>query len=144
MGIVQKLNSKAHERQPFLLLVLRIALGILLLLKGLFFISHAEELEAMIRDSRFGYGTAYLVTYITFAHLFGGTFIIIGLLTRWVVALQIPILAGAVLFFNGGGQLFGLGSEFLLSILALILLIFFLYEGGGPVSMDRYLKKHQL
>ncbi len=141
MGIVQKLT---HERQPMLILLLRVALGLILLLKGLFFLSHAGQLESMIHDSRFGYGTAYLVGYITFAHLFGGSFIVLGLLTRWMVALQLPILAGAVLFFNRAGALFGVGSEFLLTLLVLILLIFFLYEGGGPVSMDRYLKKHKL
>jgi putative oxidoreductase len=142
MGIVQRMNSMTHGYQPYLILVLRVALGLLLLFKGISFLSNAEQLESMIQASRFKTGTTFLVTYITFAHLFGGTFIVIGLLTRWVVGLQLPILLGAVLFFNR--QLFGMGSELGLSLLVLVLLVFFLFEGGGPVSMDRYLKKYLL
>jgi putative oxidoreductase len=144
MGIVQRLNAVAHANQPLLILMLRVALGILLLFKGITFLSNSGQLESMIEGSRFRAGTTFLVTYITFAHLFGGTFIVLGLLTRWVVLLQIPILIGAVIFFNRSSDVFSVGSEFGLAILVLLLLIFFLFEGGGPISMDRYLKKYLL
>lgn len=144
MGIVQRMNSITHANQPYLILILRVALGLLLLFKGLSFISNSEQLESMIKASRFTAGTTFLVTYICFAHLFGGTFIVIGLLTRWVILLQLPILLGAVMFFNRSSDLFAIGSEFGFSLIVLILLVFFLYEGGGQISMDRYLKKHLL
>jgi len=144
MGIVQRMNTVAHANQPLLILMLRVALGFLLLFKGLTFLSNSGQLESMIEGSRFKAGTTFLVTYITFAHLFGGTFIVIGLLTRWVVLLQIPILIGAVIFFNRSSGVFAVGSEFWLSLLVLSLLVFFLFEGGGPISMDRYLKKYLL
>lgn len=144
MGIVQRMNSMTHANQPLLILMLRVALGLLLLFKGITFLSNAGHLESMIQASRFRTVTTFLVTYITFAHLFGGTFIVIGLLTRWVVLLQIPILIGAVLFFNRDFAVFSIGSEFGLSLLVLLLLVFFLFEGGGSISMDRYLKKYLL
>jgi|SoiMethySBSTD1v2_1073268.scaffolds.fasta_scaffold534253_2 uncharacterized membrane protein YphA (DoxX/SURF4 family) len=144
MGIAQRMNSIAHANQPLFICILRVALGLLLLLKGLTFLSNSGQLESMIQQSRFRAGTTFLVTYITFAHLFGGTFIVIGLLTRWVVVLQIPILIGAVLFFNRGSDILSIGAEFGFSLLVLLLLVFFLFEGGGPISMDRYLKKYLL
>lgn len=144
MGIVQKMNSITHARQPMLVLLLRVALGLLLLLKGLSFLSNSKELESLIVESRFGSATAYLVSYITIVHLFGGTFIIIGLLTRWMVALQLPVLLGAVVFLSQRWHLFSIGSEFILSVVTLMLLLFFLYEGGGMISMDRYLKRNRL
>lgn len=144
MGIVQRMNSMAHANQPVLLLIIRVVLGILLIFKGITFLSNAEELESLIRGSRFKAGTTFLVTYITFAHLFGGTFIVIGLLTRWVVLLQMPVLVGAVLFFSHSSDIFSIGSEFWLSLFVLLLLIFFAFEGGGQISMDRFLKKNLL
>lgn len=144
MGIVHRMNRIAHANQPLFIFGLRVALGLLLLWKGIAFLSNAEQLESLIRASRFSTGAAFLATYITFAHLFGGTFIVLGLLTRWVIALQLPILLGAVLFFSHQTGLLTMGSEFGLSLLVLVLLVFFLFEGGGPISMDRFLKRNLL
>jgi putative oxidoreductase len=143
MGTVQQINRRSFARQPFLFLVLRIGLGILLLLKGFSFLSNSSQLEELILQSRFKTGSAFLVSYIAFAHLFGGVFIIIGLLTRWVVALQLPILIGAVFFVNIGKDVFGIGSEFWLAILVLALLILFLVKGAGTLSIDEYIKKKE-
>jgi putative oxidoreductase len=144
MGIVQQLDQWSQAHQPKWLVVLRVALGILLLFKGISFISHADELEAMITNSRFRSGTAFLTSYITFAHLLGGVLIIIGLLTRLAVLAQIPILIGAVFFINARNGVFSLPSEFALSLLVLFMLIFFLIEGGGPFSVDKFIKTHLL
>jgi putative oxidoreductase len=143
MGTVQQINRRSFARQPFLFLVLRIGLGILLLLKGFSFLSNSSQLEELILQSRFKTGSAFLVSYIAFAHLFGGVFIIIGLLTRWVVALQLPILIGAVFFVNIGKDVFGIGSEFWLAILVFALLILFLVKGAGTLSIDEYIKKKE-
>jgi hypothetical protein len=39
--------------------------------------------------------------------------------------------------------MFGPGSELLFAIAILVLLLFFLVEGGGPISLDNYLGKNQ-
>jgi uncharacterized membrane protein YphA (DoxX/SURF4 family) len=144
MGIVQQLDQWSKAHQPKWLVVLRVALGILLLVKGISFISHADQLEAMIANSRFRSGTAFLTSYVTFAHLLGGVLIIVGLLTRIAVIAQIPVLLGAVFFINARSGIFSLQSEFGLSLLVLLLLIFFLVEGGGPFSLDKFIKTHLL
>jgi len=143
MGFVQRIDQWSQAHQPAWLVVIRVVLGVILLAKGIFFISHAEELTSIIANSRFSGMVTFLVVYITFSHLFCGAFIILGLITRWVVLLQIPILIAAVIF-NAPHGVFTLGSEFWLSLIVLILLLFFLLEGGGPYSMDKYLKKYLL
>ena len=143
MGFVQRIEQWNQAHQPRWLVVIRVVLGIILLAKGIFFISHADELTSIIANSRFRGMVTFLVAYITFSHLFCGAFIILGLLTRWVVLLQIPILVAAVII-NVPHGVFSLGSEFWLSLVVLILLLFFLFEGGGPYSMDNYLKKYLL
>ena|ERR1700730_2220590 len=143
MGVVQRIDQWSRTHQPRWLVVIRVALGIILLAKGIFFISHADELSDMIVNSRFKGFVTFLVSYITFSHLFCGVFIILGLLTRWVILLQIPILVAAVIF-NAPTAGFSIGSQFWLSLVVLILLFFFLVEGGGPYSMDNYLKRHHL
>ena len=143
MGFVQRIDQWSQAHQPAWLVVIRVVLGVILLAKGIFFISHAEELTSIIANSRFSGMVTFLVAFITFSHLFCGAFIILGLLTRWVVALQIPILIAAVVF-NASHANFSSGSEFWLSVVVLILLLYFLLEGGGPYSMDNYLKKYLL
>ena len=143
MGLVQRIDQWSQAHQPAWLVVIRVALGVILLAKGIFFISHAEELTTIIANSRFSGMVTFLVAFITFSHLFCGAFIVLGLLTRWVVLLQIPILIAAVIF-NASNIGITLGSELWLSIVVLILLLFFLVEGGGPYSMDKYLKKYLL
>jgi putative oxidoreductase len=143
MRLVQRIDQWSQAHQPTWLVAIRVVLGVILLAKGIFFISHADELTNLITNSRFKGMVTFLVVYITFSHLFCGAFIILGLLTRWVVALQIPILFAAVIF-NAPHGLFAMGSEFWLSLLVLILLLFFWFEGGGPYSMDNYLKKYLL
>ena len=151
MGIVQRFQDWSHHtredltanREDLTSTVLRVFLGLILLGKGIVFLSNADELRSLILESRFRAGTAFLVSYVTFAHLFGGVFIIIGLFTRIVVLLQVPILIGA-LFFILPAQHMLWNGEFFLSVLVMLLLIYTLIVGPGEVSMDDYLKKYLL
>jgi uncharacterized membrane protein YphA (DoxX/SURF4 family) len=77
---------------------------------------------AMANDS----GTVAII--ITFANLLGGFMLTVGLMTRLVCLLQIPILAGAIIFINAQKGGFAAGSELSLAIVVLLLLIFFLIE----------------
>jgi len=63
------------------------------------------------------------------------------LFTRLSALIQIPILIGAVII-NLSIGIFTPGSELVFSLLVLVLLVFFLFEGGGELSLDDYIKKH--
>lgn len=144
MAILTRFQHWNHTNQSVLLLVARILLGIILLLKGIFFISNAELLRQLILDSRFAAGVGFFAAYVMFAHLFGGVFIIIGLLTRMAALLQIPVLLGAIFFIFPQQGIAQFGSDFILLLIVLILLIYVLFKGGGAISMDDYLKKNLL
>lgn len=133
-----------HTQQSFLILIARIALGVILLAKGIFFISHAEQLRELILQSNFAIGVGFLTAYIIFAHFFGGVLIILGLLTRVAALLQIPVLLGAIFFILPHNPALNMGSDFILSLIVLCLLIFILIKGSGEISMEHYLKEHEL
>ncbi|MET3114237.1 putative membrane protein YphA (DoxX/SURF4 family) [Pedobacter sp. CG_S7] len=62
---------------------------------------------------------------IAFAHLVGGILITIGLLTRFAVVIQIPILLSAIFFVNLSKGFSTLNSELWLSVIVLFLLVLF-------------------
>lgn len=142
--MLHQLSKKSFLSSVWGLVVLRVVLGTVLLIKGIFFIDNTVLLENLITQSGFQRFNAWLPLVITWAHLLGGCFIILGLLTRWAVILQLPILLGAVLLVNSAKGTFVIDFEFILSVVILFLLVIFLIIGSGPISMDDYRKKHQL
>jgi uncharacterized membrane protein YphA (DoxX/SURF4 family) len=81
-----------------------------------------------------------IIIFITWAHLLGGVLIIIGLLTRWAVLLQIPILVAAIIILANEYGIFASGAELPFTTIIFLLLVFFLVEGGGPLSLDNYFR----
>jgi hypothetical protein len=57
--------------------------------------------------------------------------------------LQLPILIGAIIDINAQSGGFEVGSDLGLAILALLLAIFFLIEGSGPLSLDGYFESNR-
>ena len=144
MSIATRFHKWNHSHSSYIQLFIRIILGIILVVKGLFFISNAENLRELILNSRFAAGVGFLAAYATFAYLFGGVFIIVGLLTRLAVILQIPVLLGAIFFILPRQNGTDFGSDLILSLIVLGLLIYVLKKGSGEISMDHYLKEHLL
>jgi len=144
MGIATRFFRWSHTDSSFLLLAARIILGLVLIVKGIFFISHAQHLKEMILQSRFAEGVGFFTAYIIFAHLLGGVLVIIGLFTRIAALLQVPVLVGAVFFILPHKGMQDFGSDLILSVLVLVLLIYILRKGSGEISMEHYLKNHLL
>jgi putative oxidoreductase len=141
MSVLQQLDHWSSAHHPRWLIVVRVALGLCLFIKGISFISNITLIETLLKED-FPSSSLWIAYAITWIHLFGGLMIVIGLLTRFAVLLQIPILIGAIIFVNARQSIFSGGSELLFSIIILLLLLLFLVEGGGPISLDDYFKKH--
>ncbi len=105
--------------------------------------SNATLLERLLSGSAFASSVGWLAIVITFANLLGGFMLTVGLVTRLVALLEIPILLGAIIFINAQKGGFAAESELGLAVVVLLLLIFFLIEGGGPLSLDGYFNKNR-
>ncbi len=134
---VKNRNKWANAHTNYGIDALRVALGVFLIYKGASFITNSRDFEDLIAPLSNFMGGMLTFHYIAAAHIMGGVMIIFGLLTRWAVIAQLPILFGAVIV-NFIGEFNA--TNLLLSGLALALSLFFLYFGGGKHSADYYFK----
>ncbi len=143
MNFIEKIESWGDKHHSKWLDVLRILLGLVLFIKGFYFITHNEQLENMIQNSKVSLYPVLMVHYVALAQLFGGVLIMAGLVTRLAILFQLPVIIGAIAFEGlRNGLLTFNDSDLPLAIIILFLLVFFLIEGSGPISMDEYLKTH--
>lgn len=140
MSLLHQMNEWSSKHHPKWLVFLRVALGLLLFIKGISFIQNSVLLSSTISQTAFITNAAWLTTLIPWLHLLGGAMIIAGLFTRLSCLLQIPILVGAIIFVNAKRGVFAGESDLMFSAIVLILLIFFFIEGGGPLSLDNFLR----
>ncbi|HTI09871.1 MAG TPA: DoxX family protein [Puia sp.] len=143
MVTLRSIQQWSVTHHPRWLVIIRVALGLCLFAKGITFMSNATMLERLLSGSAMANDSGTLAIIITFANLLGGFMLTVGLMTRLVCLLQIPILIGAIVFINAQKGGFAAESELSLAIVVLILLIFFLIEGGGPLSLDGYFYKNR-
>lgn len=130
------------DHHPKWLGFLRIALGLILIWKGIEFILNLDVLAAFLRDTgltdKIGASVSItLITYLIIAlHLIGGICIAFGLRTRLFCLLNLPALLGAVFLVNLTQNILKPYSEFWLSLFVLLALICFLIEDSGAFAVE--------
>lgn len=137
MATVKSLNKWANKHTYYPLDLLRMALGVFLFIKGIDFMSDPKFMAEVIKPFQGLPGGMIIVHYVVPAHFVGGFLIIIGLLTRWAMIVQLPILLGAVVV-NFLGEMHM--NNLVLSSITLLVCIFFLFYGSGKHSADYYFK----
>ncbi len=137
MGRIKTLNKWANAHTYIPLDLLRVTLGVFLIVKGVEFMSNPAEMAVVMEPFKEWPASWIILHYIPFAHFVGGFFIIVGLLTRWAVLIQFPLLIGAILtnFLGEMNQ-----TNLVLAIITLVVCLFFLVYGSGKRSADYYLK----
>ena len=85
-------------------------------------------------------GGMILIHYVAPAHFIGGIVIFFGLLTRWAIIAQLPILIGAVAI-NFIGEMDY--NNLIMSSITLLTCVFFMLYGSGKHSADYYFKMQQ-
>jgi putative oxidoreductase len=144
MRTFQDIRRWGAEHHPSWFIIFRIALGICLFAKGISFMSNAAMLDQwLIAKPYLSKSSGWLPILITWMNLLGGFFLIVGLQTRLVAILELPILIGAIIFVNSQNSGLAQQSDLALPILVLLGLIFFVIEGGGPLSLDNYFDKNR-
>jgi putative oxidoreductase len=134
---IRSLNKWANAHSYYTVDTLRVVFGVFLFLKGVSFITEKQYLNEILREmGNFG-SEMLLIHYIALAHMIGGVMIIIGLLTRWSIWVQLPIIISAfVINFIGVFNL----ENLIQSSIALVLCFAFLLYGSGRHSSDYYLQ----
>ena len=135
MNFLQHLEHWGDTHHPKWMDIVRVALGLFLCYKGVDFLLNMGELIGLMTTKNFS-SFAYILAghYVVFAHIVGGILLVLGLFTRFACLIQLPILIGAVLFVNTNKDMLRPYSELLLSVLVLLLLVYFLIVGNGPWS----------
>jgi len=140
MNNVKHLNKWANAHTYFPVDLIRMTLGVILFLKGISFITNTQYLADLLSPiDKYG-GGMILLHYVASAHILGGILIFFGLLTRWAIIIQLPILIGAVVI-NFMGQMNT--QNLLFSLVILVFCISFIIYGSGKHSADYYFKMQE-
>ncbi|GAA0878600.1 DoxX family protein [Algoriphagus jejuensis] len=144
MNTLSKIEHWADTHHPQWIDFVRIILGLFILYKGILFISDTNALLAIMKGADLQFVNLGLAHYVAFAHLVGGILIAMGLVTRFAILFQLPILLGAVFLVNAQPGFVSVTNnlEFGISLIVLILLIVFLIYGSGKFSVDNWMKRH--
>lgn len=134
---IKSLNKWANAHTYYWLDLLRVALGVFYFIKGIQFISQTEKLVELIEPLKGFGGIMLTIHYVAPAHLVGGLLIAFGLLTRWALIAQLPILIGAILINFVGVMVPGQLVE---ALVVLLLTAFFIFYGSGKHSADYMMK----
>jgi len=143
MSTLSGIERWSEEHHPVYIDFIRILLGIFLIAKGASFINHRQQIEWLLVGHNLDFLIFLSSVYVILFHIGGGLLIATGLITRWAIAFQIPILIGAVFFINLPNGFTSINSELGFSIATLILLILFMFYGSGNFSLDYYMKMHK-
>lgn len=129
-----------NEHRGGALDLVRIYLGIGLFVRGVLFMGDAGlSVEELVGSAEAAFASAALMHYVTLAHLVGGIFLTIGLLTRIAALVQVPILLGAVFIVHFQNGLLTADQSLEFSALVLFLLGVIALFGAGRWSVDHYL-----
>lgn len=134
---VKSLNKWANAHSTIWFDAGRILLGVFLLYKGAYFVGNSGQFEDAIAPASNFLGGMFAFHYVASAHIMGGIMVICGLLTRWAIYAQLPILVGAILI-NFIGEM----NVTNLIIASIVLSVSFFYSiyGSGKHSADYIFK----
>lgn len=140
MNNLERVEHWGDTHHPKWVDIVRIILGIFLCYKGIDFLRNMGIMNDLLATHlSFGSFAAIMIGhYVVFAHILGGIFIALGILTRFACLIQIPILLGAIIMINWPQDMTRPYSQLLLTIVVLLLLFYFLIAGNGRwvISFD--------
>ena len=138
MNVITKIEDWGNSHRPGFLDFFRIVLGGFITYKGALFAQNIEGLEMSIQGTNMHFLGVVVAHYVIFAHLLGGPLLAVGLFTRIMSFIQIPILLGAVILVNAPKGFMSVGNhmELEVSVVVLVGLITFMIFGAGKFSVD--------
>lgn len=150
MNFLRRLETWGEQHHPKWLDIIRIALGLFLCYKGIDVLLNMSDLTTRMSNRAPFSSFAFLLAahYAAFAHMIGGILLALGLFTRLACLIQIPVLLGALVFLATSKDMLRPYSELFLTLIILLLLIYFLIAGNGPWSFkipaeEDKIKRHE-
>lgn len=138
---MEEILKKIKTKQYFTYELLRFYLGFALFVKGIYFILHIGEVSSLV-NSQFGFLDFFISHFVVIAHIVGGIFIAIGLYTRIACAVNLPVLLSAIFLSQASTGGFSGRADFELASMVTVLLVFFVINGSGMLSLDDYIIKY--
>ena len=145
MNILHRLENWGDTHHPKWVDIIRIALGLFLIYKGIVFPKQMQiVLDAMPGFMSGNYFLLNSLQYlILFIHLLGGAFLVFGIYVRFACIIQIPVLLGAIVMILLARNAWNPFSELPIALLVLGLLCYFLVVGNGSLSVAKYLEDNK-
>lgn len=138
MNNIERVEQWGNTHHPKWVDIVRIILGVFLCYKGVDFLRNMGAMNDLL-SNHLSFGSFAIIMighFVVFAHILGGIFIAMGVLTRFACLLQIPILLGALIMVNWSQDMLRPYSQLILTVVVLLLLIYFLIVGNGRFSVS--------
>ena len=124
-------------------LLLRVILGGALFVKGVDFIRNKVILRQIISETDALEKFPILEATIPWIHILGGVMIIIGLYTRLVIFIQIPLVVGAIIILLNTKNASFYSIEMVFAVTILLMLLICLKFGDGFYSWKNLIHKER-
>lgn len=138
MTILDKIEIWGNSHRIAAFDYIRIVVGIFITYKGFSFLMNMDALYGLTSNMNLMFASAAIAHYVLFFHAFGGPLIILGIYTRLICVLQVPILLGAIFLVNSPKGFLSMGDHMELetSIITLLAILLFIVFGAGKLSID--------
>ena|SRR5277367_679339 len=126
--------------------LIRIYLGVGLIIKAVFFVTHTDYLLGLMAGAgSWWFAPAILMHYIVLAHFCGGVCLLLGLFTRSAALAQLPILFSAIFYVHLPRIVESMEARQSLEFAGLVLFLLCLLSvhGAGRWSLDHWLAGRQ-
>jgi uncharacterized membrane protein YphA (DoxX/SURF4 family) len=148
MKDIIQLNHWIKTHGDLALDLIRVYLGVGLIIKAIFFVTHGEYLlNQMAVAGSWWFAPAILTHYIVLAHFCGGVCLLLGLFTRTAALVQLPILFSAIFYVHLPRIVESMEARQSLEFAGLVFFLLCLISiyGAGRWSMDHWLsgKRHE-
>ena len=143
MSLIKNIQDWTNTHNPKWLALFRVALGAALLLKGVSLLNNLPDFGRLVDENNLSKYKDLIIDSVPWIHIAGGFLIIIGMFTRFASLIQIPVLLATILFISSKQGYFSIQTDLSISLVIIFLLLVFILEGSGPLSLAGYFKEEE-
>ena len=143
MNLIKNIQDWTNSHNPKWLALFRVALGAALLLKGVSLLNNLPDFGRLVDENHLTGYKDLIIDSVPWIHIVGGFLIIIGMFTRFASLIQIPVLLATILFISSKQGFFSIQTDLSISLVIIFLLLVFILEGSGPLSLAGYFKDEE-